>query len=659
MPSTNKTTNYALNQWSGNEYPKRTDFVQDNIIIDGILKKHEDAISENTSELAAKAKQVDLDTTNANVALRATISDLNATNIEVDKKLNRDEIGTSSYPLDIADWTYLFANLPTASTTNKGGWLYCTDGDGTHGAGKYYSNGTSWYYGGTGDEGYNITNKNMGDLTKSILFGDAVYANEVVAITKSGVTINTSTRTITIPSGTDGSGAGLILKFKAPKKFNSGDTFRLVMLWDTNCYNYFQHVFGIYTVYGFTLSNATFDKISENKYLTIFDFVATSNIPYLSDLAYRITKNQYAFSGNAYMTITSACLYADGLKNYQYDLYNRVVKNNPVISSTSNLPVSDLNNSEINSVYTIAVSGVTVDILANAPFYPFQGIIYTFGIIGVDNIRYQVVKSAVGNNTYYRTMWGSWTSWKMIYNNDITFEYLENGLYTSFLKVGCIGDSLASGESYSNETGTLRAHDIYQHSWGQYMARMSGNTYYNFSNGGLTTRTFLSEQWMSVALDGNHDCTAYIIGLGVNDAGSTYHVDLGSISDIDVNNYNNNADTYYGNYAKIIQMLKEHNSKVHFFVLTNPLSNDSYNTAVRTISTIFNNVHLIDLYTDYRALYESGSFIAQNIRANHYNAIAYNYMAKILANAMCKLMYNNPDKFDQVEFIDTAYSYTA
>lgn len=37
MPSANKTEHYGLNQWQGNEYPKRQDFVDDNAIIDGEL----------------------------------------------------------------------------------------------------------------------------------------------------------------------------------------------------------------------------------------------------------------------------------------------------------------------------------------------------------------------------------------------------------------------------------------------------------------------------------------------------------------------------------------------------------------------------------------------------------------------------------------------
>lgn len=40
MASTNKTTNYGLNQWIGSDIPKRADFNSDNSIIDSTLGTH-------------------------------------------------------------------------------------------------------------------------------------------------------------------------------------------------------------------------------------------------------------------------------------------------------------------------------------------------------------------------------------------------------------------------------------------------------------------------------------------------------------------------------------------------------------------------------------------------------------------------------------------
>lgn len=54
MPSANKTPNYELNQWQGNEYPKRQDFLDDNAKIDTALKANADAASaaQNTANAA-------------------------------------------------------------------------------------------------------------------------------------------------------------------------------------------------------------------------------------------------------------------------------------------------------------------------------------------------------------------------------------------------------------------------------------------------------------------------------------------------------------------------------------------------------------------------------------------------------------------------------
>ena len=40
MPSTNKTTHFGLNNWSGTDKPKRIDFVQDNETLDQVLYAH-------------------------------------------------------------------------------------------------------------------------------------------------------------------------------------------------------------------------------------------------------------------------------------------------------------------------------------------------------------------------------------------------------------------------------------------------------------------------------------------------------------------------------------------------------------------------------------------------------------------------------------------
>lgn len=60
-----------------------------------------------------------------------------------------------------------------------------------------------------------------------------------------------------------------------------------------------------------------------------------------------------------------------------------------------------------------------------------------------------------------------------------------------FRTIGCIGDSLSSGEHEGTAAdGGKTYHDYYEYSWGQYMARNIGAKVYNFSRGGMTAEEY-------------------------------------------------------------------------------------------------------------------------------------------------------------------------
>lgn len=81
------------------------------------------------------------------------------TSSQLAKKANKDEVTNVMTPKG----TLAYASLPTSG--NQVGWYYyCPDGDGTHGAGNYVWNGTSWFFGGTGDEGYNLLKKDLANM---------------------------------------------------------------------------------------------------------------------------------------------------------------------------------------------------------------------------------------------------------------------------------------------------------------------------------------------------------------------------------------------------------------------------------------------------------------------------------------------------------------
>lgn len=240
----------------------------------------------------------------------------------------------------------------------------------------------------------------------------------------------------------------------------------------------------------------------------------------------------------------------------------------------------------------------------------------------------------------------------------------KNTLFTSFIKFGVIGDSLASGECVSNENGILHYNDLYEYSWGQFMARNHGMECINFSKGGLTTRSWLTESvGLTKLLNPDNKCNSYIIGLGTNDVTTLGVNYLGTIADVHVDDFTLNADTYYGNYARIIGYIKQVQPKAKIFVLTNPkplTASDlyiQYNNAIKDIATLYNDVYVIDLQGDYLNNYTSG-FINDNVREGHYNATSYNYMSELLFDILNDYMYNNYTEFEQIEFIGTNHIYS-
>lgn len=245
-----------------------------------------------------------------------------------------------------------------------------------------------------------------------------------------------------------------------------------------------------------------------------------------------------------------------------------------------------------------------------------------------------------------------------ITKKNTTHEYNKD-LFASFIKFGVIGDSLASGESVANNGGTNQYIDNYDYSWGQFIARNHGMTCVNFSKGGATTRSWLnpaSDWGLPKLLNPDNKCNAYIIALGVNDPSIPGY--LGSVADIHLDDFKQNADTFYGNYARIIGYIKQVQPKAKIFMLTMPSDWGDYLTAIRTIAGLYDkDVYLIDLNRDYYNEFTSG-FISQCKRQGHFNSIGYNYIGELLYDAFTDYMYNDQKDFDQIEFIGTNYSYS-
>ena len=239
----------------------------------------------------------------------------------------------------------------------------------------------------------------------------------------------------------------------------------------------------------------------------------------------------------------------------------------------------------------------------------------------------------------------------------------DGGFCGIFRKIGCVGDSLSSGEMESlNEKNEKGYHDYFEYSWGQYIARNCGLTVYNFSRGGMTAEEYCesfaeaNDFWSPVKA-----CQAYIIALGVNDI-TKHGSDLGSISDIDLSDFKNNKKTFTGYYAEIIQRLKKIQPKARFFLVTVPLGDtdekrieagNRHQEILYELADLFEYTYVLDL-RKYAPVWDA-EFKKQFFLGGHLNAAGYILGARIIETYIDYIIRHNMEDFAQTAFIGTPF----
>lgn len=235
--------------------------------------------------------------------------------------------------------------------------------------------------------------------------------------------------------------------------------------------------------------------------------------------------------------------------------------------------------------------------------------------------------------------------------NTWTRKMFDNDAFGTFAKFGVCGDSLSVG--YMDDShGQAHGRNIY-YSWGQVLARRYGNVCLNFGFSGATTKTWYNSPTYGriEVIEPENLCQCYIIGLGANDS---VNVDtVGSASDINLSDYTQNADSFYGNYAKVIQCILATAPQAYVFAFTLPTlyATDLKNDAIRGVITALasDRVFIVDLAKDYKYLYTS-EYISGNVVGAHFSAIGYANIAKATAIAISDVMNKNHNAFIDLAF---------
>lgn len=237
----------------------------------------------------------------------------------------------------------------------------------------------------------------------------------------------------------------------------------------------------------------------------------------------------------------------------------------------------------------------------------------------------------------------------------------DGGFCAIFRTMAFVGDSLSSGEFEPIDAdGNHHWYDLYEHSWGQYIARMTSAAAYNFSRGGMSAKEYVNEFADKYGLWSNTKAAqAYVIALGVNDM-------FGLNQEIgDVKDYLEDKDTFAAYYGKIIERYKKIAPDAKFFFMTLPKEGGDpeenlekkrmHRELLYKFTEEFSNSYVLDLF-EYGPLYDDK--FKKNFYFNgHLNPMGYLLTAKMAASYIDYIVRSEPENFKTAGLIGTGIDF--
>lgn len=154
--------------------------------------------------------------------------------------------------------------------------------------------------------------------------------------------------------------------------------------------------------------------------------------------------------------------------------------------------------------------------------------------------------------------------------------------FSLFETIGVIGDSYAAGVSADQPDSSVDgAHAHYNACWPAVMARRNGVSVSNYSYGGLSTRSWITNKSYGLPkLLSDDPKQLYLLALERNDyniqnraaVGSADEHYLGDITDITLNSLGSYPSTFYGNYATIIETIQNFSPRSRLVMITGDYS---------------------------------------------------------------------------------------
>ena len=231
--------------------------------------------------------------------------------------------------------------------------------------------------------------------------------------------------------------------------------------------------------------------------------------------------------------------------------------------------------------------------------------------------------------------------------------------FSLFETIGVVGDSYANG--YCGEDPTATAGINHPNlSWPQVLARRHGVDVKNYAWGGMSTATFITNTSYGLpVLTADAPRCLYILALERNDynrenSGEAGYI--GSITDITSHSLGSYPDTFYGNYATIIETIQNHAPKARIVMMSGDYSESNalghaYNLAVIEIAEHYGLPCMVqreDIYFQ-----GDNAYYREKPAGGHPSAVAYTGMEMAIERLFNKCVKDNIAYFEYYTGVPT------
>lgn len=223
-----------------------------------------------------------------------------------------------------------------------------------------------------------------------------------------------------------------------------------------------------------------------------------------------------------------------------------------------------------------------------------------------------------------------WQVWRGVTAHDEAYADL-----SMFPKIGVIGDSYASGQIYYSNTSKVNPNV----SWPRMIARRKGIEATVFASPGLSTRSWLTDTNGLALLNSSDPCDLYILALGINDyyhLGESY---IGAAADM-----HTKANTFYGNYAQIVEAVKAKAPSAKIVMLgvaSTAETPKKFNTAIEEIASYYGAVYKAQTDDEFF----TSEFYTRHMVEGHPTAVMYSGMSCAIERLLNKCMVQHNTYF--------------